>query len=53
MTKTEKLEKYLIKETDTTLEEIEAAYKDRIYQNEKYEEWLLKTAEANDYKDAE
>ncbi len=47
------LEKYLIIETGATLDEIKEAYKDRLYENESYEIWLLETAKANGYKKAE
>jgi len=46
-----KIEKYLMKEANVTVEEIKDAYKDRLYEDESYEKWLLETAKANGYKE--
>jgi hypothetical protein len=45
----EELEKYLMKEADTSIEGIKEAYKDRLFDHESYEEWLYETAKANGY----
>jgi len=46
-----KLEEYLMQEANATIEDIKETYKDRLYEEESYIEWLLKTAKANGWKE--
>jgi hypothetical protein len=52
MTELEKMELYLMNETQSTLVEIKEAYEDRVcdWDKETYEEWLEITATVNGYK---
>jgi hypothetical protein len=47
----EKLEKFLMEETEATIEDIKEAYNDRLYEEENYKTWLLETAKVNGYKE--
>ena len=46
-----KLEGYLMQEANATIEDIKEAYRDRLYEEETYIEWLLKTAKVNGWKE--